>query len=164
MSKRRKFVYYSLCVFILFIISSCFVEKEATKDENKDIRKIMRDGYFLYRNCFSDALIDKSEDSKSIIYTIKLKAEDEYEYNIVKAKFSKEKTTFYREVEYDLSLSQKNGNLEYSGAFITEDSIESYICSDIINKLVASTQDVNKVVLNKKRLDPNSVFNASALF
>ena len=117
----------------------------------------MRDGDFLYRNYFEKDKVEESEDSKNLIYTIKLRAEDEYKYNTVIVKFSKKQTTFYRNVQYELSLSQSKGDLEYEGQFITDDDIESYIDKDIIEKLVTSTEEVKKVVLNGDRFDVGSV-------
>ena len=157
MSRTKKIVFFTLLISLLFMLFSCYLEKKASSDDNKNIKKIMRDGDFLYRNYFEKDKVEESEDSKNLIYTIKLRAEDEYKYNTVIVKFSKKQTTFYRNVQYELSLSQSKGDLEYEGQFITDDDIESYIDKDIIEKLVTSTEEVKKVVLNGDRFDVGSV-------
>ena len=157
MNRFKKLAYSVLLFSLLLMLFSCYLERKATADDNKNIKRIMKDGDFLYRNFFSKADVEKSEDSKDYIYTIKLRAEKDYDYNTVVAKFSKKQTTFYRDVEYDLSLSQSKGTLEYGREFITDSEIESYIDGDIINKLLSSTEHVDKVVLNGERLDADSV-------
>lgn len=143
-----------LCVVLLF---SCSHSREATKEDNKNIKKILKDGNFLYSNYFSEDLITVSEANDDYIYRMKLRADEEYEYNYVEVKISKESVGEYYNIEYTLDLSQSKGKLNVSGDYITSADIEGYVDGDIIEKLVNNSNEFSSVVLNGEKIREDSV-------
>ena len=154
---RRLNIYFLIPLIVIFSLVSCIGGRVATEEDNKNIRKIIKDANFLYSNFFDDSIVEKSEDKNELIYTIKLRAEEEYDFNSVLVNISKDKITFYREIEYKLILSQSKGNLEYSGSFITSKDIDEVLNADIIKTLISSTEKVDRIVLNGSRLKVSTV-------
>lgn len=150
----KKIAILPLC---LLVMVSCFAGESATEDDNKDIKKIIKDGSFLFFNYFGDAGIKESEGLDDYEWTLKLRADEDYAYNIVKVSIAKEDKGGFYDISYTLMLDQSKGKLEVSGEYKTRDNVEKYISSDIVEKLVENTECFDKVVLNNKTLDPKTV-------
>lgn len=139
------------------MVISCFASESASEDEIKDIKKILKDGSFLFFNYFDAAEIKESESNGNYNWTLKLRADEDYAYNIVKVSIAKEDKGGFYDISYNLMLDQSKGKLEVSGEYKTREDVEKYISSNIVEKVVSNTEVFDKVVLNGKRIDPNSV-------
>ena len=157
MTKPSKCKYLFVLILSCLLISSCFASAIATKEDNKDIKSIIKDGSFLYFNYFDDAEIVTDENAKTVEHTLKLRADEDYAYNIIKITEDKNETAGFRNVSYKLMLDQSKGVLVVEGKYKTEDTLDGYVTKDIIEKLVASTDEFKKVVLNQNALKPSSV-------
>lgn len=148
---------YCSILLLLILLTSCIIPRTATKDDEKTLKSILKDSDFLYRNYFDDASIEMDDKGDTYLYTLKLRADEEYEYNTLRIRISKDRRGPYNDGTYILDLSQRKGKLTIRGTFITREESNDFIDENIINKLTTSTDKIKTIKLNKNILKSNSV-------